>query len=302
MTSSRWAAVVVNHDAGPLLLRCVRSLLETGEVDGPPAVVVVDNASTDHSLDALADRDDVQVVAAPGNVGYARAANLGIAATRAPIVAVLNPDTELLEGTAAAMVDALERDPGVAAVGPRVLDPDGSVYPSARRVPGLVDAVGHGLLGFVCPRNRFTRRYRELDADPGRPRDVDWVSGAAVWLRRDALDGVGGWDEGYFMYMEDVDLCSRLRERGHRVRYEPAGTVVHVQGASTGRRPYRMIVEHHRSLWRYARRRFTGVRSPALPFAAVYLALRLGLALVAHGWQRPRPGRTSATGAATPSG
>ena len=89
---------------------------------------------------------------------------------------------------------------------------------------------------------------------------------------RRALDEVGGWDERYFMYLEDVDLCWRLRGAGWEITYEPAGVVDHVQGASTARTPYRMLAEHHRSAWRFARRRFTGARALVLPFAAVYLA------------------------------
>jgi N-acetylglucosaminyl-diphospho-decaprenol L-rhamnosyltransferase len=273
--------VVVNHDSGPLLERCVRSLLEDDSA-GSVELVVVDNASTDGSLASLERaHPDVAVVRAPGNVGYAAGANLGSAVTRAPVVAVLNPDTVVPEGCAAAMLDALATA-GVGAVGPRVTNPDGSDYPSARVLPGVVDAVGHGLLGFVWPENPFTRRYRQLDADPAAARDVDWVSGCAIWLRRDALDVVGGWDERYFMYVEDVDLCARLRGAGYRVRYEPAGHVQHVQGASTAHHPYRMIVEHHRSLWRFARGRLTGSRTALLPFAGAYLTVRVFLAVADH--------------------
>jgi N-acetylglucosaminyl-diphospho-decaprenol L-rhamnosyltransferase len=124
---------------------------------------------------------------------------------------------------------------------------------------------------------------------------VDWVSGAAIWLRRDALDEVRGWDEGYFMYVEDVDLCWRLRGAGWRVAYEPSAEVVHIQGASTDRRPYRMIVEHHRSLLRFAAKRWTGIRRIALVPAALFLAVRATLAV---GVQVvvPRRGRIRASG------
>ena len=106
-----------------------------------------------------------------------------------------------------------------------------------------------------------------------------------MWLRRDALDAVGGWDERYFMYMEDVDLCWRLRRGGFGVAYEPAGIVVHVQGTSASRRPYRMLLEHHRSAWRFARARLTGARAVLLPFAAVYFAARAVMAMTDHAWR-----------------
>jgi N-acetylglucosaminyl-diphospho-decaprenol L-rhamnosyltransferase len=275
-----WAAVVVNYNAGAALTDCVGSVLAQ---EPSPELVVVDNASTDGSVDGLRRaHPGVRVVHSGGNLGYARAANLGIAATAAPVVAVLNPDTVLRPGTGAAVAAPFAAEGDLGAVGPRLCNADGSVYPSARRVPSLVDAVGHGLLFFVWRDNPFTRRYREIGADPDRRRDVDWVSGAAVWLRREALDDIGGWDERYFMYVEDVDLCWRLRRAGWRVAYEPAGTVEHLLGVSTANRPYRMIAEHHRSLLRFASVRFTGPRRVLLGPAAAFLTARGALAMAHH--------------------
>jgi len=286
-TPARWAAVVVSYNYGDLLERCVRSILDETSA-GVPCIVVVDNGSSDGSIERLtAALPAARIVAAPGNIGYARGANLGIATTDAPVVAVLNGDVELAAGVAAAMVGALDADPRVGAVGPRVLNLDGSVYPSARTEPGLVLAAAHAAFGLVWPANPWTRRYRQLDEDPTRARDVDWVSGAAVWLRREALDDVGGWDERYFMYMEDVDLCLRLRRAGWRVGYEPSGAVVHAQGAATSQRPYRMIAEHHRSVWRFAARRYRGWRRVLLVPLAAFLALRCVAAMAQHTWGRP---------------
>jgi N-acetylglucosaminyl-diphospho-decaprenol L-rhamnosyltransferase len=186
-------------------------------------------------------------------------------------------------------------DPTVGAAGPRVLNPDGSTYPSARRDPALADAVGHAVFGVVWPTNPWTRRYRELDADPDRPRDVDWASGAALWLRRSAIDAIGGWDEGYFMYMEDVDVGWRLRRAGWRVRYVPDGAVLHHQGLSTDRVPNRMLVEHHRSIYRLAAKRWEGPRRWLLVPAALFLAVR-ALAMVALRAVAPRRSRPRVTG------
>jgi N-acetylglucosaminyl-diphospho-decaprenol L-rhamnosyltransferase len=281
----RWAAVVVNFETGPLLVECIGSVLADTSA-GPVELVVVDNRSRDDSLAVLfAAHPDVRVVRAPDNVGYARAANLGAASTKAPIVAVMNADTVLEPGTAGALVARLERESRLAACGPRIHNLDGSDYPGARSLPSIPIAIGHGLLGLWWPRNPFTVRYRQLDADPSVPRLVDWVSGAAIWMRRRALDDVGGWDERYFMYLEDTDLCWRLRKSGWEIAYEPAGVVVHVQGASASRRPYRMLLEHHRSAWRFARDRLTGARAVLLPFAAVYFSLRAVMAITDHAWR-----------------
>ncbi|HEY4397804.1 MAG TPA: glycosyltransferase family 2 protein [Acidimicrobiia bacterium] len=290
-TAPEWAAVVINYEAGSALSECVRSLLADESAGGPPEVVVVDNGSSDGSAAAVAHSMPAVTMLHPGaNLGYARAANLGIAATNTPVVAVCNADLVVEEGAAGAVVQRLDAEPDLGAVGPQVRNTDGTIYPSARSDPRLRDAVGHGLLGFVWPTNPFTRRYRQLDADPSRPRDVDWISGAAVWLRRDALETVGGWDERYFMYAEDVDLCWQLRRRGWRVGYEPSAVVTHAQGASTAKHPYRMIAEHYRSLYRFASKRWRGVRRLALPFAAVFLAVRAALAMADHALRRrPKP-------------
>jgi N-acetylglucosaminyl-diphospho-decaprenol L-rhamnosyltransferase len=287
---TRWAAVVINYEAGSALARCVQSLLDDTSAGDTPQVVVVDNGSSDGSANAIEESPAVSVLRPGENLGYARAANLGIGATNAPVVAVCNPDLEVQTGTAAAILSRLDAEPDLAAAGPLIRNPDGTIYPSARSVPRLRDAVGHGLLGLVQPTNRFTRRYRQLDADPRRRRDVDWVSGAAIWLRRDALTAAGGWDERYFMYVEDVDLCWRLRQAGWRIGYEPGGTVTHVQGATTAKHPYRMIAEHHRSLFRFASKRWRGLRRLALLPAAVFLAVRAGLAMSEHALRRrPKP-------------
>ena len=277
---ARWAAVVVNFEAGAALTGCVQSLLADDSA-GVPEVVVVDNGSDDGSVDALRSAcPEVAVLSGGGNVGYAAAANRGTAATSAPVVAVCNPDLVVTPGTGAALLAAFA-DPAVGAAGPRILEEDGSTYPSARRDPTPLDALGHACLGWWRPRNRFTRRYRDLDADPAVARDVDWCSGAALWLRRVAVDRIGGWDERFFMYLEDVDLGRRLREDGWRVRYEPGGTVVHAQGLSAGRRPVRTVVAHHRSSYRYAAKHWRGARRLLLVPAALVLTARGAFALLA---------------------
>jgi N-acetylglucosaminyl-diphospho-decaprenol L-rhamnosyltransferase len=301
LSALSWAAVVVNHDGGHHLESCVRSLLALGTGGSrPDQVVVVDNASRDGSADALAaafaHEPTVRVVWTGANLGYAKAANRGIAVTRAPVVAVLNADTVVQPGAAAAVLRCLAGDERIGAVGPRILEVNGATYPSARRIPSFRDAAGHGVLFFVWPTNPFTRRYRETDADPDAVRDVDWVSGSAVWLRRSALDDIGGWDERYFMYLEDVDLGWRLGRHGWRVVYDPEGAVVHVGGASTSRRPYRMAIEHHRSMWRFAERRAAGARRATLPVVGALITARAGAALADVAWRRARDARRTAAG------
>ena len=287
-TTGRVAAIVVNYNAADHLARCLSSL----ENEGIGTTVVVDNGSTDGSHDVVT-RGDATWVETGANLGYGRAANLGSqdpVAAPAEMLLVANPDVEVCPRALSALVSALDADPALGIVGPKILNPDGSVYPSARTFPGLVDAIGHGLLGMVAPRNRFTRRYRLLDWDHRKPARVDWVSGACFLIRRETWDRLGGFDPAYFMYMEDVDLCWRARAAGYEVGYEPGAEVIHVQGVSAHRHPYRMLAAHHRSMWLFAKRTAAGPGRLVLPLVGVGLAARL---VAASAWHRFAPARLS---------
>jgi N-acetylglucosaminyl-diphospho-decaprenol L-rhamnosyltransferase len=268
-------AIVVNYNAGGLLAGCVTSL----KSDGVDKVVIVDNGSTDDSRSDLSTDDtDVTWVDAGGNLGYGRAVNLGARSATGSYLLVCNPDLIVRPGTVKALVASLADDSDAAIAGPRLLNADGSVYPSARVFPSIVDAVGHGLFGLVWQNNWFSRRYRLLDWDHAEARAVDWVSGACFLIRRRAWDQLSGFDPTFFMYMEDVDLCWRARKAGWRVVYEPAGEVTHIQGWSTDQRPYRMIVHHHRSLWLFAVRSSTGWHRLLLPAVGAGLVARAVIA------------------------
>jgi N-acetylglucosaminyl-diphospho-decaprenol L-rhamnosyltransferase len=271
------SAVVVNYNARDHLLGCLRSLRSAGIED----IVVADNASVDGSEEAVRASDvDVVYVRTGANLGYGTGLNRGAARldSSAPFLLCANPDTWLRPGAVEAMVAAMARRPDVGIVGPAIEESDGKLYPSARTFPNLPDAVGHAFLGLVWKGNPFTRRYRMLDWDHGSAGDVDWVSGSCFLIRRRAWDDIGGFDERYFMYAEDVDLCWRARRAGWRVLYEPAARVVHAQGISTDRHPYRMILEHHRALLRFAATTTTGWQRALLPLMAIGLAVRTPLA------------------------
>jgi len=274
------AAVVVSFNSASYLPDCLRSLRSEGVAE----VVVVDNASSDGSVGAAraADRA-VRVLETGANVGFGTAANRGVEATECDYVLVMNPDTVVEPGTVKALAEALDTDPGLAVVGPRMENVDGSLYPSVRRFPDLTVAVGHAFLGLVWSGNPYTRRYRMLDWDHDHPAaDIDWVGGACLLVRRQAFDLVGGFDEAYFMYVEDVDLCWRLGQAGWRIGYEPAGRVVHALGGSSRMVPYRMIAEHHRSLMRFVSKSSVGARRTLLPVVAAGLAVRTVAAWAHH--------------------
>jgi N-acetylglucosaminyl-diphospho-decaprenol L-rhamnosyltransferase len=273
--AARPAAVVVNFNTGNYLIACIRSL----RAEGIERIVVVDNASRDGSLEAARSADpDIEVVQTGANLGFGAGVNRG-----APLVTgdllVVNPDAVVEPGAVKALQAVLEHSPDVGIVGPRIENPDGTLYPSARTFPAMGDALGHAFVGLVAPNNRFTRRYRMLDWDHATAAQVDWVSGAAFLARRACFDAIGGFDETYFMYLEDVDLCWRAHRAGWAVAYEPAARVVHVQGVSTDQTPYRMIAAHHRALFTFWWRSTPGPgRLVLAPFVLVGLVLRTILA------------------------
>lgn len=268
----RAAAVVVVHDTRDDLVACLESLRGAGADE----VVVVDSGSSDGSYEAAG-------VVAPDarrvrldNVGFGRAANAGAAAaTDADVLVVANADTRFPSGAVRLMADFLDQRPEVGIMGPLVRFPDGRVQLSARAFPSITQAVGHALLGFWHPENRWTRAYRLTDWDHASERAVDWVSGCCIAVRRVAFDDVGGFDPAYFMFVEDVDLCERVGAAGWEVVFSPVAEVVHAIGGSVARRRFRMVVEHARSLDRFFGRRYaTGWRR------LLRLPIRLGLA----GW------------------
>jgi N-acetylglucosaminyl-diphospho-decaprenol L-rhamnosyltransferase len=279
--------VIVTYESGDALSRCVASW----RAERPAGVVVVDNGSSDGSVARLArDFPDVEIVRPGRNLGYGAAANRGVAATGSERVVVSNSDLEVHPGALGALLTALDGDTACGLVGPLIRTAVGDRYPSARRFPSLVDAAGHAVFGLFVPHNRFTRSYQRSELDdtgstergPVGPQSVDWVSGACFAVRREAFEQVGGFDEAYFMYAEDVDLCWRLGRAGWGVAYVPAAEVTHLQGVSTDRHPYRMIVEHHRSLLRFAGRSTVGWRRLLLPPVALGIGVRAALATLAR--------------------
>ncbi len=267
------AAVVVDYDAGSYLAECVRSLEKEGVVE----LVVVENgdATAARSILDAHGLARTPLVVTGRNIGYGAGVNRGFAAVEGgDYVLVCNPDLVVHPGALGPLEKALDEHPGWAIVGPRILTPEGAAYPSARLFPAPWVAAGHALLGVLFPGNSFTRRYRTPDLQD-RPTEVDWVSGACFLARRSAMDQVGGFDESYFMFAEDMDLCWRAGEAGWKVGFEPSATVTHHEGISRRKHPYRMALAHHRGALRFASRTMKGPRRALLPLAALGLGARL---------------------------
>jgi N-acetylglucosaminyl-diphospho-decaprenol L-rhamnosyltransferase len=258
MIPASTGVVLVTHDTRDEVLGALASL-----ASHPGPIVVVDSGSSDGTAAAIGVAHPEVRVLELGNVGYGRGVNAGVAVLPPEVDAVVaaNADVRFMPGAVEALVAVLASEPDVAVVGPRVRYPDGTHQASARRSPDVRTALTHAAIGWLAPGNPATRRYHALDlTGPGVTEacDVDWVSGCALAIRRADLVQVGGFDPGFQLFVEDVDLCRRLRAAGRRVRFEPAALVVHRVGASTGRRPLRARMQHARAIDRYVARHASG--------------------------------------------
>ena len=254
------SVVVVSFNGRDYLRRCLASLLE--HTKGVSCeVIVVDNASWDGSAQMVeAEFPQVALIRLPANVGFAAGCNRGIERAAGEFVLLLNPDTELAEDAFSPMVAHCRENSSVGLLGPKLLNSDGSLQLSCRHFPSHLTSLFNrqSILTRLFPGNPFSRRYLMTDWAHDRIEPVDWLSGACLMLRREMVERVGGMDEGYFMYIEDVDLCYRAHQAGYEVVYFPQVAVTHHIGRSTETMPNRSIVQWHRSMWRYYRKHMRG--------------------------------------------
>ncbi len=250
------SVAIVNYKKGPLLLACLDSIYKTAG-DLKVEVIVVDNASSDGVAELLPTRyPQVRLILNLANLGFAKATNQALAEARGSFILLLNPDTVVTEGALQTLVDFLEANPEVGAVGPQMVGPDGAVQLSCRSFPGYATAFfGHySFLTRWVPGNPLSRRYLLSDWDHAETREVDWVSGACIMTRRDVLERVGPLDEQFFLFNEDVDWCKRVRETGWKVVYLPEARVIHHIGASKDKIPAALVIARHRGMVHYYRK------------------------------------------------
>jgi len=277
------SAIVVNWNAGRALAACLASLFAS-KLDGPLEVWLVDNASADGSQrQAVQDWPAVKLLQNDTNRGFAAAVNQGLERAHEDLGLLLNPDVVLEPGTVQELVRFLVEHPTAAAVGPRLVDADGTLQGSARREPSpLTGLFGRSsVLTRLFPGNRVSRREMPGLSEPGEdPLLVDWISGACLLARRTAWEAVGLMDERFFLYWEDADWCHRFRQAGWQVFYQPAAHAAHHVGVSRARRSVRSALDFHRSAYRYYRKHHvTGRWAVLAPLVTGGLLVSLGLRL-----------------------
>ena len=250
--------VTVTYSPGSHLDRFLATLAHA--TDRPVTVIMADNGSTDGAPEEAVERHpNAKLYRTGGNLGYGTAVNRAVAeyglADRTDFFIVANPDVQWGPHSIDLLFDAAQRWPQAGSLGPLIRDPDGAVYPSARHQPSIIRGGMHAVVSPVWPSNPWTAAYRQDRAEPSE-RTVGWLSGSCLLLRTDAFRQIGGFNERYFMYMEDVDLGDRLATAGWQNVYVPSAEVLHAKGHATGRDPARNLAAHHVSTYTFLADRY----------------------------------------------
>ena len=220
----------------------------------------------------------VHLITNAENLGFSKANNQAIAQTDSRYVFLLNSDASTHAGALEALAAYADSHAKAGILGPKVLNPDGTLQFSCRRFPSLgAGFFRNTYLGRLFPNNSYARDYLMTDFDHNSDKAVDWVSGCAMLIRRETIDAIGALDERFYMYCEDVDICQRVWDSGQEVVYVPASVVTHAIGRSSDKNADKMIKEFHQSWYEYDLKRHP--KSPVLRRAAVYSGLWLRAAV-----------------------
>jgi GT2 family glycosyltransferase len=260
-------------------LRACLASLRAAAHEASLEVIVVDNASEDRSAEMVRDEfPEFILIHSHVNLGFTGGHNLAIENAKGRHVALLNSDTVVHPGAIATVVKYMDAHPEAGIIGPKLLNPDGTLQLSCRRFPNPVAAAFRNTwLGRLFPNNKYTREYLMQDFEHDQVREVDWVSGAAMFIRGEVIEKVGALDDRYFMYCEDVDLCKRAWKTGWKVVYFPDAVITHAIGRSSDKAPNRMIAQFHRSMLRYYTKHVLPEHAaPLRPFYWLFAASALG--------------------------
>jgi len=270
--------VVVNFNSGKLLRRCLDSAYQN--LKGLSfEIIVVDNGSIDGSPRMVTQEfPQVRLICNKTNAGFARAVNQGIRASRGRYVLIVNPDVVFLNKGFKELIRYMDSNPRVGIAGPKVYDDETkrSVQLSCRRFPSPMNYLfsRYSLLTRLFPNNPFSRRFLLTDWSHDAIREVDWVSGCCMLVRRELLEKLGLFDEGYPLFFEDVDLCFRARNAGWKVVYFPGAEIAHFVGSVRAQMPFRNVIKRHQGLWRFYKK-FYCKHKIAAPFVFLLIYLRM---------------------------
>ncbi|MEG0027760.1 MAG: glycosyltransferase family 2 protein [Aurantimicrobium sp.] len=251
------ALVTVSYDSSEVLTSFLRSLFESSHI--PEEIVVINNFREDPQLAELVSIDKrIELIQAPHNPGYGGAMNIGVdhLSKQPDWILIANPDVRWHTTAIEEMLAYGDSHPDVGIIGPKILEENGDTYPSARALPSLRIGIGHALFANIWKNNPWTHAYRQDRIESTEPRFVGWVSGACMLICKEVYSKLGGFDESYFMYFEDVDICHRTHPLGFKVAYVPNATITHLGAHSTDTRKKAMTHAHHHSAYIYLAKKY----------------------------------------------
>ena len=273
--------VIVSYNVGNYLKNCLESINKTASPLNPE-IIVVDNKSTDNTLDIVKNNfSNVKLIKNSENYGFAKGANIGMKQAQGEFVLLLNPDTLVLECAVTSMVEYMQSHPEIGIMGPQLQDPDGSLQLSCRSFPtwSVYFSNRQSILNRLFPTNKWSNKYLLKQIDHKQIQEVDWICGCGLLLRKKMLEEMDYLDEDFFMYIEDVDLAKRVREKNWKTVYFPQARLIHYQSKSVIQNKEGMLVEHHRSMYRYYLKHFPGnLIMRGLVLGGIFL--RLGLSVL----------------------
>lgn len=273
--------VIVSYNVGNYLKNCLESVNKTAK-NLKPEIIVVDNNSSDDSLEILVrEFPDVRVINNSQNYGFAKGANIGMKQAQGEFILLLNPDTIVYECAVTSMLEYMENHPETGILGPQLLDPDGSLQHSCRNFPtwSVYFSNRQSLLNRFFPSNKWSNKYLLKQIDHKQIQEVDWITGCCLFLRKKMLEEIDYLDEDFFMYIEDVDIARRAKAKNWKVVYFSQARLIHYKSKSVLQNRLGMLVEHHRSMYQYYLKHFP--KNPVvrvLVFGGIFL--RLGLSIL----------------------
>lgn len=274
------SVIIVNYNVKGLLHKCLKAIFED-KSRRRIEVLLIDNASSDKSVEMVKENfPQVKMVVNQRNLGFARGANQGIRQSQGGYVFLLNPDASVKADQLDKMIDFMEENKEIAVCGPMMTDEQGSLQYSCRRFPSYLTSISssQSLLFRCFPGNPLSCNYLLTKDSHQEQMEVDWVSGSALLAKKDVLDKIGGLDEKFFMYVEDVDLCYRVKKDGWKVFYFPNAKVQHLIGSSTKKEKPKMIIQHHKSIYYFYQKHYA--LNFILSIAVLWgVFLRMGVAL-----------------------
>ena len=267
--------ILISWNTSKELKSCLYSVRDA--INDAVQVIVVDNASGDDTVEMIhSEFPWVHLIANKTNYGFGKGCNIGLRESLGRYIFFLNPDSAIEKESLKSIVEFGDSHPEAGILGIKVMNPNGTLQYSCRHFPTVAAGLfRNSILGKFFPKNPYTRDYLMVDWNHNQPQEVDWVSGCALVIRKETIEELGGFDERFFMYCEDVDLAYRAKQKNWKVMYFPGAVSIHSRSKSSDKSPNHMIFEFHKSMYRFFKKHYA-------PNSSIIIRLLVPLGLIAR--------------------